>query len=204
MRPVSARCLVSRLKCLLFPVCLALAASTGTGSRTAGQTIQGEQSTFGTEEVPGEPFLRRPVPVPDAVSEVLRRDHGVQSCLEYNPLPSGEPLSSWFLASEIHLDGPNETDLMVLANPEPGKAYLCFHSVEGISWFWVFRQTAGQSELILKAPGQGMDALKARHSGYKDIQTVTGGQAGRYLTTITYRFDGKRYRQYRERTREVH
>jgi hypothetical protein len=201
-RSVLIRSAIARPKCLLLPACLIVFVWAAPGSRAAVQTIPGEQSSFGTEEFPGQPFLKRPVPVPEAVSEILMRDDAVQHCLGDDPLPSGEPLSSWFVASEIHLDDRNETDLVVLPNPKPGGSYLCFHSVEGISWFWVFRGTAGKYELMLKASGNQMQVLQSRHSGHRDIQTVEVGQAGKYLTTVTFRFDGKHYQTYRENTQE--
>lgn len=172
-------------------------------SRGVGKTSQEEQSSFPTDEIPGEPLLRRPVTIPDAVSEILKRDDGVKSCLENNPLPADEPLSTWFIASEIHLGVPNEADLVVLANPSPGEAYPCFHSAAGISWFWVFRRTAGRYDLILKAPGNELNVLTARHNGYKNIQTLTRGEAGRYVTTITFHFDSNRYLRYRETAQET-
>jgi len=185
-------------------LCFALVLGSIAGSYAAGQTGKQEQSSFGTEEFPGEPLVKRPVPVPDAVLEILKGDDGVKSCLEYNPLPAGGLLSSWFIASEIHLDGVNETDLVVLANPKPEESYPCFHSVAGISWFWVFRQTGRRYELVLRCAGNGLDVLKTRNNGYRDLQTVTLGQAGRYVTTTTFRFDGKRYKKYRESTEEQH
>ena len=169
-----------------------------------GKTSREEQSVFGTEALPDQPLLKRPVAVPDAVSEILKRDDGVKSCLENNPLPPGQPLSSWFIASRIHLGGPNETDLVVLGNPEPGDSYPCFYTPSGLGWFWVFRQGAGQPELILKAIGNGLEVLKTRHGAHKDIQTMSIGQAGRYVTTVTFHFDGKRYRQSRESTQKAH
>jgi hypothetical protein len=108
-------------------------------------------------------------------------------------LPAGQRLSAWFIASKIHLGGPSETDLVVLGNPRPGDAYLCFYTPAGIGWFWVFRRTAGQPKLILKAPGNVLEVLTTTHDGYRDIQTMTVGQAGRYITTVTFHFDGKRY-----------
>ena len=91
-----------------------------------------------------------------------------------------------------------------MANPKPEESYSCFHSVAGISWFWVFRQAGKRYELVLKAAGNGLDVLKTRNNGYRDLQTATLGQAGRFVTTTTFRFDGKRYQKYCESTQEQH
>lgn len=170
MRSVSNKSAHVHLKYVLLPVCLFLCVGTGLGSQGVGKTNEEEQSIFGTETLPDQPLLKRPVAVPDAVSETLKRDDGVKPCLENNPLPPGQPLRSWFIASRIHLDGPNETDLVVLGNQQAGDSYLCF----------------------------------SRHGAHRDVQTMSIGQAGRYVTTVTFHFDGKRYRQSRESTQETH
>ncbi len=185
-------------------LCFALVLGSVAGPNGVSQTGKQEQSSFGSEEIPGEPLVKQPVPVPVAVSEILKGDEGVKSCLEDNPLPAGEKLSSWFIASAVHLSGSNETDLVVLANPQPGESYSCFHSVTGISWFWVFRQDGRRYELLLRAACNGLKVLKTRNNGYRNLQTVTLGQAGGYLTTTSFRFDGKRYQKYRESTQEQH
>jgi hypothetical protein len=181
---------------LLFIFSFALPAH----SQNSGQLATQEQSTFGTEEVsPAEPRVIRPVPVPDEVLEVLKAGAGFKSCLDYNPLAPGQLLSSWFIASKIHLDGSDETDLVVVPSFR-GKEGMCFESVEGIGWFWVFRKVGGRYELALKTSGNGLEILKTKNNGYRNIQTGTIGQAGRFITTITFHFDGKAYRKYNEKT----
>ena len=46
-----------------------------------------EQSGFGGEEVPGVPFIKRPIVVPDSVLQILKGDETVKSCL-VNNVPS--------------------------------------------------------------------------------------------------------------------
>ena len=167
-------------------------------SQKAGEITKEEQSTFGTEEVPGMPLVKRPLPVPDAALAILKEDVDVKGCLSDNPLPPGHSLASLFIGSEIHLDGPSESDLVVV--PLPGNE--CFHSAAGIGTFWIFRRVGDQYELVLKALGNGLTILGAEHNGYRGIQTGTIGQAGRQFTTVVFRFDGKRYREYRKETKE--
>lgn len=167
-------------------------------SQKAGEATKEEQSTFGTEEVPGIPFVKRPLPVPDAALPILNVDVDVKGCLDDNPLPPGHSLASWFIGSEIHLDGPSENDLVVLPLPDNE----CFHSAAGIGTFWIFRKVGQQYELVLKALGNGLTILGTKYNGHRSIQTGTIGQAGRQFTTVVFRFDGKRYQKYREDTQD--
>ncbi len=158
---------------------------------------QHEQSTFGAEEVPGVPFVTRPVSIPEPVVQILKDEVSVKSCLSYNPLLPGHSLASWFTGSEIHLHGPGESDLVVVPIPRAHEPdYGCFHSAEGIAWFWVFRQSNGRYQLALSIFSNGLDILETRNNGYRNIQAITASGAGRSLTTMTFRFDGKSYQEY--------
>jgi hypothetical protein len=170
-------------------------------SQIAAHHRRQEQSSFGTEEDPGEPAVTRPLPVPDAVMQTLMLDDNVKGCLSYNPLAPGQFLNSWFIASEIHLGGPSEIDLVIIPIPRAHEPdYGCFHSVEGVGWFWVYRKIGDRYRLVLRAAGNGLDILKTRTNGYRNIQARSIGMAGRYVTTVTFCFDGKLYRKCRERT----
>jgi hypothetical protein len=184
-------------KALLSVLCLFVVARNATTLLATVRPNQKEQSTFGTEEIPGTPLVKRPTPVPKRVLQILNQDVDVKGCLSDNPLPRGHSLASWFIGSKIHLGGPGESDLVVV----PAR-YECFHSVAGIGIFWVFRPVAGQFELVLKTLGNGLLVLQTRHNGYRNIQTGTLGSAGRFLTTVTFRFDGHKYLKFRERTQK--
>jgi hypothetical protein len=186
----------ARTTLLLVPLLLILASQ----AQTSSQVVQ-EQSSFGTEEAPGEPRVSRPHPVPDAVLRILETDEGVRSCLKDNPLSAGQHLGSWFLASEIHLDSPAQTDLIVVPSFQ-GEEGMCFESVEGIGWFWVFRSADTNYQLVLKAAGNGLEVLRTRSNGYRDIQTGVVSQAGKYVTTVTFRFNGNEYVKHEETTQE--
>lgn len=196
--PAKCRNLQCSLLALLFLFAFALSVH----SQKAGQLATQEQSIFSTEEAsPYEPRVRRPVPVPDAVLEILKADDGVKACLEYNPLASGQLLSSWFVASGIRLDGHNEKDLVILPSYR-GEESMCFESVSGIGTFWVFRNLGARYQLVLRTSGNGLEILKTKNNGYRNIQTGTILHAGGFGTTVTFRFDGKAYRKYQETTQE--
>ncbi|HYB61276.1 MAG TPA: hypothetical protein VEH50_07335 [Methylomirabilota bacterium] len=166
---------------------------------TALGTTKQEQTTFVAD--PAE-RLERPVPVPDAVLRILSKDEMVIGCMQSNPIPSGRSLASWFAVSEIHLNGPNEADLVVLPVVQ-GSPSMCFHSVEGIGWFWVFRPIGPHYRLVLKTAGLGLSVLDTRHNGYRDIRS--GGQVGNTATAVTFRYGtGGRYQEYRRKTTELH
>ena len=170
-------------------------------SQIAANHSQQQQSSFGTEEAPGEPLVERPVPIPDAVMRSLEMDNDVKGCLSYNPLAPGQLQSSWFSASEIHLNGALERDLVILpSNSTHEPNYECFHSASGIGWFWIYRRIGERYQLVLKAAGNGLEILKTRANGCRKIQTASNSQAGRYVTTVTFCFDGKLYRECRTGT----
>lgn len=166
-----------------------------------GQRGQDEQSTFAVEEIPGEPRVKHPIAVPDTVVELLQTDEGVKSCLKDNSLDSGQSLSSWFVASLIHLDGPREADVIVVPSFR-GHESMCFQTPAGIGLFWIFRQNAQRYELALRTWGGGLEILTSRTNGYRNVQTGTLGQAGRTRTNVAFHFDGVRYVEGREATQE--
>ena len=181
---------------LLLPFVLALQ------SQNSGKPAEREQSSFGGDEVPGIPFIKRPVSIPTAVLRTLKEDDTAKVCLRDNEPTRDKPFSSWFVASTSHLDGQHGHDLVVLPNPRWQPGYGCFYSASGIQWFWVFRKTGKQYLLVLTAPGNGIEILRDGHEGFRDIRSTTIGSAGRYITTILYRFDGSQYQKYREETTE--
>lgn len=166
-------------------------------SRAWGQRSAIEQSKFAVEEIPGEPRVKEPITIPDAVTKALQTDDGVKSCLEDNPLESGQSLSSWFLASAIRLDGSDEADLIVVPSFR-GQESMCFQTPAGIGLFWIFRRSKGQYDLILRTWAGGLRILNERTNGYRDVQAGTLGQAGRNLTSVTFHFNGIKYVQGRE------
>jgi hypothetical protein len=120
-----------------------------------------------------------------------------------NVATAESPFASWFVASEVHLAGPQQRDLIVLPSPEVHQPdYMCFHSAGSFQCFWVFRASHGPYQLVLKTFAFGIDVAQARRHGYRDILTVSPSDAGKFLTTVTFRFDGTHYQEYGRQTRE--
>jgi hypothetical protein len=170
---------------------LSLGASVGWGS------VAQEQTVFDAD--PSEP-ITHPIALPNGAAQILAKDNGVLACMKDHLIPLGGSLASWFTASEIHLNGPHEADLLVLPVAQDS-LYMCFHSAEGIGRFWVFRQAAGRYELVLETAGLGLTVLESRHNGYRDIQS--GGQVGAFVTGRTFRFENGRYHEYKRKTKEL-
>src|SRR5216684_1587669 len=98
-------------KSALALVCIVLAGTRMLpGQHTVANAPRGqEQSQFSVELVP----IRRPVSLSGAALSVLSHDERVASCLESLGLRPEQLPADWFTASEIHLDGPGERDLIV-------------------------------------------------------------------------------------------
>jgi hypothetical protein len=151
-------------------------------AQNSKRTTQPEQSDFGGEDEEWD----QPAQVPDEVLEILRRVKNAAP----NELPA-----QWLLASEIHLGPPSELDLIVMGIGGLRGA----HSVP----FWVFRRKTGGYDLVLSTGGDSLKVLNARSNGYRTIKAYNVGQAGRTLTTATYRFSGGRYQEYKVRTEAI-
>jgi hypothetical protein len=156
---------------------------------------QKEQSEFGIElEV--NPILR-PVELSQAALDALSKDKRVVFCLKRNGLSPEELPANWFIASEIHLNGPNERDLVVLPsgrlpNTPAGKISqnACLVGAN-TAQMWVLRKNQNGFQLVLSQIGLGMSVLSTRTNGLRDIQL--GAAVGGYSDSIDYKFEGQLY-----------
>jgi hypothetical protein len=104
------------------------------GEQTAKKENEPEQTVFGADPQP-QGFIRKPVQVPPAALQVLRDSlgRGAVNCLKHNGITADDVPASWFVASEIHLDGPEEIDLIVQPNlPKIGTDELPHHEAFGL------------------------------------------------------------------------
>jgi hypothetical protein len=156
---------------------------------------QKEQSEFGIE-LDVNPIVR-PVELPRTALDALSEDKRVVFCLKKNGLSPEELPADWFVASEIHLDGPNETDLV----PLPSGGLLDTPAGEisqnaclvgaNTAQMRVLRKNQNDFQLVLSQIGLGMIVLSTRTSGLRDIQV--GAAVGGYYDSIDYKFDGRLY-----------
>jgi hypothetical protein len=160
-----------------------------------------EQSQFSAEQEDVGIPIRRPVSLPDAALQVLRNDKRVALCLERENLPSGIPVR-WFIASEIHLDGPDEIDLVVqprMLRDAPAENRCLFGA--NIAPFWVLRKTAQAYTVVLEIDAHDLSVLNTRWKRYRNIEAyaMTAGD----VHSILYRFDGQKYVPHRKEKKHI-
>lgn len=161
-------------------------------AKPAGQK---EQSEFNEDtDMP----MQQPVLLPRAALDALSGDKRVASCLEHEGLSAEKLAGNWFVASEIHLDGPNETDLVVLPGgrlPDTPAGEIspnaCFWGAN-TTQMWVLRNTQHGFKLVLSQIGLDMSVLATRTNGFRDIEV--GAADGGYELSIHNKFDGESYR----------
>ena len=152
----------------------------GLGAMGQEKTIPSEQVQFSAEDE----SVTQPVSIPQDAWSILKKDNNVMEVLASQNLQADQLPKSWFAASEIHLDGPNEHDFVVI-----GKGML---QGANVTTFWVFAQTPQGLKLVLTLPAHDLSIEPTRTNGYRNIQAVMM-TAGR-VSTAELRFDGKEYR----------
>ena len=118
-----------------------------------------EQRLFNRIDRPVE----RPVAVPPPIVQFLSRDQHIAEILESQSLLPEQLPPAWFRASEVHLAGPGERDILIIgAGPVPGA---------NVTTFWIFRPTGtGYEPLLNGAPALALEIMKRRTNGYRDIK----------------------------------
>jgi hypothetical protein len=139
-----------------------------------------EQLVFGAED---ETF-KRPFILPESILEILSRDPEIPHTIDENesPRPKQVP-NSWFLASVVHLAGPDEKDIVVM-----GQCPVCGANVAP---FWIFRPTVNGYEQVMSGGGLSLSVCKHRTHGYLDIETSLVSMQKPW--TGTWRYDGQKY-----------
>ena len=160
-------------------------------AQTPKQTKSFEQSHFDLEQA-----VTRPAGLPGSVLQTLRQDPTVlsSSCPRHDE-PSDQMLASLFEASRLHLAGPGEIDLIVKAKD------ACLFGAN-IGPFWVFRNTPQGYKLVLSISALGIQVLPSRSHNCRDI--LAGAVAAGKAVNVTYKFDGKSYREFSTKVEEIH
>lgn len=153
-----------------------------------------EQFSFSAEDE----AVRRPASLPEDVLNILRIDKRASICEQNEGIaPAGVP-ASWFTASQIHLAGSDETDLVVRpgtpsdwkSGPSPNRCLFGANTIQ----FWIFSETPS-AKLLLSVGAHDLTVLDTQGKGYRDVEIDVGGLAG--VSTTVFRFDGQRYQPYR-------
>lgn len=137
--------------------------------------------------------MLRPVSIPEGVLQNITTSDGLlQTCLENDHIEAPPP--SWFVASQIHLDGANEIDYVIQAN---GGCLLGAN----ITSFWIYRDSQRGYKPILVIHVHDLDVLRKKWKGYREIRVYS--MTVSTITTETFRFDGERYQSYRKITKPI-
>jgi hypothetical protein len=166
------------------------------GQTSKSSAPEQEQSAFGYDD-PAP--IQRPVKLSRAALDALSKDKRVASCLKANNLNPQELPANWFVASEIHLDGADEKDLVVLPGdplpePHPGEVSqnVCLIGAN-TAQMWVLRDVQNNFQLVLNQIALALEVLQSRTNGLRDIQvSAVVGMA--YDDSIVYKFDGQTYK----------
>lgn len=155
-----------------------------------------EQSAFSYDD-PAP--VRHSAKLSRAALDALSKDKRVASCLKMNNLNPQELPANWFVASEIHLDGPDERDLVVLPGgrlPDTPAGEVSQNAClvgANVAQMWVLRNVQNHFQLVLSQIALEMEVLQARTNGLRDIKVgAVVGMA--YDASIIYKFDGQTYK----------
>lgn len=159
--------------------CMNLSGRRG-GSELGGQNPSRSevQKSFNAEV-----SVERPVKLPGGALELLKKNERVQSCLSERK--SELPISSWFEASEIHLNDDGRVDLIVV--PRNG----CLFGANVIP-FWVLLNSKQGYRIALQAQALHLEVQDTRTRGHLDITTSAVIRA-RDVAAVKYKYNGERY-----------
>ena len=144
-----------------------------------------EERTFG-----GEDRMKRRVPLPREVLQILSRDEDVRErCLGQNG--PGRLEGSSFQASRISLNDKGALGLIVDSLP----LSQCYVGGANTNRFWIFYRTPQGYRLVFDAHGHEVDILRTKTNGFYDIRT--GYVIGPDVWFELYTFDGTQYKESR-------
>jgi hypothetical protein len=185
-------------KWLCFILSIGLLTTAGESPQVK-KTRSQEQSVFGMEQETAP--IERPVDIPESVLQILRKSEYVLGCLREGQSPDEIP-ASWFVGSEIHLNGPDEIDLVAMPRmlvdvPAPNRCLVGAN----VAGFWIFRRVTQGYELVLEVSAHHIEVLGSRSKGFRDIRTYSSTVDT--LFTVTFRFDGQKYKTHQEKTKPI-
>jgi hypothetical protein len=148
-----------------------------------------EQTHFSAENE----SVQKPVPLPEDVLVILKQDEMVRNALEDENVPADKLPSTWFSASVVHLSSPEKEDLIVVGEPPLSGA--------NIVTFWIFCASPHGYELVLTAAAHDLIVRKKRWNGHLEIEMLAATAVE--VSSVLFRWDGKRYAEYREKSEDI-
>lgn len=178
--------MVRRTVKTVLAAALVLAASCACGAR--GQAAAaGERMSF-SEDTP----VQHPVALRPDVLRALFETQEARQVLNFASDAAQDDPARLFRAAEVHLAGPEETDLVVIGVPPMSGA--------DAGWFWIVRETRNGPRVVLFTGANTLELAGSATNGYRDILTTWSSAAETQETT--FHFDGKIYRGFEKRTRD--
>lgn len=167
-------------------VVLALATlSTAVPAQSKPQTVT-EQRTFNLGA--DDPVVNHPVQLSDAELAALADDETMHKELDHRDPPIPHLTREGLEAAVIHLNGPNERDLVVVGFGAPFIG-------ANIGPFWVIRDLPAGPQVVFSTIALAITIQKTRYEGLRNIEafaaTATEG------TTVNFRFNGRKYVEYK-------
>jgi hypothetical protein len=138
-----------------------------------------EQTHFSAEDE----SLTHPIVLPGEALRLIKEDPLVADALKSQAPAMTQVPAGWLMASEVHLAGTDENDIVVVA------AGLL--SGANVTTFWFFRPADRGYELLLTAPAHDLVIKRTRSKRYKDIELLSA--TALEVSTVSLRFDGRRY-----------
>lgn len=103
------------------------------------------------------------------------------------------PLDQWFTGVPIPLGNEKETDLLVWGRQ------IWLTGADN-TWYWIVRSRPGQPIVLLFAPGTNtLSVLRAKNNNHRVVQTFFNTAADDDVTEKIFRYQGGRYRLFKEK-----
>jgi hypothetical protein len=170
-------------------VVLALAALCIAVSAQSKPHMAAEQATFNLGA--DGPLVQRPVVLSDAELAALASAEILKRESDQDP-PITKLTREGLEAGVIHLNGPNEKDLIVVGSGAPFIG-------ANIGPFWVIRDLPAGPEVVFSTIALGLTIQKTRFNGLRNIEAFAVSGWG--TTIIDFRFNSTKYVQYRDRSK---
>jgi hypothetical protein len=133
--------------------------------------------------------VTEPALIDDSLRAVLASDEYVQRLLEEQKISPRQLPASWFSATRVRLDNNHDDVLVIGRGPVAG---------ENVSPFWLFCPTSQGYALALNVSAQELVILDEKWKGRREIETRAPSSTE--VFTVSYRFDGRAYHPFRERS----
>ncbi|SRR6266702_1058510 len=171
------------------PIIFLLAAFSIAATAQSKPHAASEQSTFNLGV--DDPVVQRPVMVSDSELAALADDETMHRELDHRDPPITKLTREGLEAGVIHLHGPNERDLVVVGSGGPFIG-------ANIGPFWVIRDLPSGPQVVFSTIALQITIQKTSFKGLRNIEAFAATAVEG--TTVYFRFDGRKYVEYKEKS----